>query len=80
MSEHREFKVFTCNWLTKIWKVMIPNFVNQYRIKRYAEKYNVHKGQKQILTRGVWIDSDNKIYNCMGDCVGEIIFNKGFGD
>ena len=79
MLENGKIEMFKCNALTKIWKVTIHNLVNTYRIKRYAEKYNIHEGQKQILIGGVWIDKDNKIYNCMGNHIGEIKFNEGFG-
>ena len=59
---------------TRFWRFTVPNFVNDIRIRHWAKKNDIHKGTKQILTGGVWIDSDNKIYNCMGTCIGEINF------
>lgn len=79
MAGIRGMKWAKVNPWTKFWRMTVPNFMNDIRIGRWAKKNDIHKGQKQILMGGVWIDSDNKIYNCLGNCVGEIKFNEGFG-
>ena len=79
MAGIRGMKWAKVNSWTKFWRLTVPNLMNDYRIKRWAEKENIHDGQKQILKGGIWIDGDNKIYNCLGKCVGEIKFNEDFG-
>ena len=63
---------------TAFWKVTVPNFMNDIRIKYWAKKNNIHKGTKRILKGGVWIDNDNRIYNCMGQCIGKVNFYRGY--
>ncbi len=79
MAGIRGMKWAKLNPWTKFWRVTVPNIMNDYRMKRLAETEKIHEGQRQILKGGVWIDSNNKIYNCVGNCVGEISFNEGYG-
>lgn len=50
----------------------IRNWLNDVRIKRWAKANDIHKGTKQILKGGVWIDKEDNLYNCMGKRIGKI--------
>lgn len=78
MAGIRGTKWVRLNPWTRFWKVTVPNFVNDIRIKRWAEKNGIHRGQIQILKGGVWEDHNCVIYNCMGDAIGKVEWFEGF--
>lgn len=54
------------------------NKLNAIRIRRWAKRYNVHAGTRQILRGGVWIDKENRLYNCMGQRIGKIQWEESY--
>ena len=79
MAGTRGMKWARYNRWTRFWRITVPNLVNDIRIKRWAEKNEIHRGQRQILTGGVWVDNDRILYNRMGQPVGKIEWNEGHG-
>ena len=59
----------------KGWFGRLKVRIQHRRIRRKklkeGKELNMKAGRKPFLTGGVWIDNEDRMYNCLGKCIGK---------
>lgn len=57
-------------WFGRL-KLTIRNWFLHKKLIREGKAENKKAGRRRFLTEGIWIDNENYLYNCMGQCIGK---------